>query len=157
VGKLSRTKGADFERDIAVELRVLYPSARRGAQMQARLGLKAAAEEKFADVEGTPWWVECKHGKSISIHGALAQGTAATDGRAVIAITRIDRHAAVASMYLQDFMHLLRDVEDARKLRLAIDELREAAARELEAERKKHQTALVEAVEDALRNATDRH
>lgn len=145
MGKLSRAKGADFERDMAIELRVLYPSARRGAQMQARLGHAPSSSEKFADVEGTPWWIECKHGKAVSIPAALAQGTAATDGRAVIAVTRIDRCDILATMYFRDFQHLLRDVVDARTLRLEIAELRA-----------KHQRELVDAVEAALRDARER-
>lgn len=77
MGKRSRTKGQVYEREIGHRLKELYPEACRGAQ-QSRSG------DCMADVEGTPWWVECKVGQRIDIVGAFRQAELATDGRPVL-------------------------------------------------------------------------
>lgn len=82
MGKSQRTKGHAFERAIAARLRGVYPHSRRG--LQSRDGSNAP------DVDGTPWWIECKKGKAPSAYGAIAQADAATDGRPVIAVLSRD-------------------------------------------------------------------
>jgi len=52
VGKSQRRKGQRGERETAILWRSVYPDARRGSQ--SRSGKDAS------DVEGTPWWIECK-------------------------------------------------------------------------------------------------
>jgi hypothetical protein len=56
-GAHSRTKGASYERLIAQFYRALGFPAKR--TLQSREGFEGA------DVQGTPWWVECKRYKSI--------------------------------------------------------------------------------------------
>lgn len=69
-GRYSRNKGATFEREVAIELRRLWPKAKRG------IGQTRAAHE-VADVEGTDgWWVECKCLAKVlpsNIRNAMAQ------------------------------------------------------------------------------------
>ena len=77
MGARSRRKGADYEREIGHRLKEVYPDANRGAQ-QSRAG------DCMADVEGTPWWVECKVGQRIDIISAFRQAEEATDGRPVL-------------------------------------------------------------------------
>lgn len=77
MGARSRRKGAAYERTIANRLSEVYPDAVRGAQ-QSRAG------DAMADVEGTPWWVECKVGQRIDIVGAFRQAEEATHGRPVL-------------------------------------------------------------------------
>lgn len=74
MSRLSRTKGATFERLLAARWRELglYPEARRGIG-QARSG------GEVCDVEGTPWWVEAKHRKAVSVPAALKQAGEASD------------------------------------------------------------------------------
>src|SRR5690606_6910545 len=55
-GRRSRTKGASFEREVARQLRALWPGARRGIG-QARSG------GETPDVIQTPFWIEAKHRK----------------------------------------------------------------------------------------------
>jgi len=81
MGSHSRRKGQVYERQVAAKLAEVYPDAVRGAQ-QSRAG------DAMADVEGTPWWVECKVGKRLDMVGAMRQAEEATDGRPVLACVK---------------------------------------------------------------------
>lgn len=56
-GAHSRTKGHSYERAIAIFYRAMGFPAKR--TLQSREGFEGA------DVQGTPWWVECKRYGSI--------------------------------------------------------------------------------------------
>jgi hypothetical protein len=83
-GRYSRNKGANFERLIANTLKPYWPGARRG------IG-QARSSKEVADVEGTPYWIECKRQKRCSIKAAIRQAEAATDGRPIWVITKNDK------------------------------------------------------------------
>ena len=108
MGRLSRTKGAAYERQIATRMREIYPAAKRGLG-QARAG------HEVDDVEGTPWWVQTKHTKVLNLLAALSQAKrdadAAKDSRPPLVIGRRDRERDVACMYLDDLIALLKRVE----------------------------------------------
>ena len=96
-GLRSRRKGATFERTIAKRFAEgIYPDAKRGL-------VQARCAKEGPDVEGTPWWVECKAGKSPRLWAALAQAQAATDGRPCLVVAKRDRLAPVVLMTLEDF------------------------------------------------------
>ena len=82
-GKWSKTKGAAFERKVAQMMQCLYPNAKRG------IGQARSASE-VADVDGTPWWIEAKAQHRVSIHAAIAQARAATDGRPILVVSKND-------------------------------------------------------------------
>lgn len=65
-GRRNRRKGAEYERDVANVFKLLFPDARR-EHGQTRDGGDAA------DVEGTPFWIECTKGNA-SIFDKLEQG-----------------------------------------------------------------------------------
>ena len=95
-GKSSRTKGHSFERAVARVLRVNFPDARRGKQ---------STGGREADVEGTPFRIECKRQKTVTmgdVRRALqqAQGDAYNweDDRPIIAITKGDRQEPLVTM-----------------------------------------------------------
>lgn len=71
IGKRSRRKGNSFMCQIANALKPLFPQARRG--LQSRDG------SEFADVEGTPYWIECKDQKRPSLFGAHRQAVEAQE------------------------------------------------------------------------------
>lgn len=100
MSRKSIVKGKTFERDVAKALRVVYPEARRGLA-QPRSG------DETPDVEGTPFWVECKVGQRINVQAALSQAQDATDGRPPLAICKVDREPATATMLLSDFINLV--------------------------------------------------
>jgi hypothetical protein len=75
---------------------LLGVECRRGAA-QSRRGTDAA------DLEGLPWWIECKRQKQPNIRAALRQAVADTDGRVPVAMTRADRDRWVVSMRVEDW------------------------------------------------------
>lgn len=100
MGAMQRRKGARFERAVARAFAVVFPEAKRG------IGQARSAGE-VADVQGTPFWPECKRGNSATVDAALAQALAASDGRVPVAVVRKDKKRATATMYLDDFLLLL--------------------------------------------------
>lgn len=70
-GKASRRKGKVFEQEIARKFREIYgESVKRG--WQAREGFDAP------DVDGTPWWVECKHHARVNVQASFEQAVTAS-------------------------------------------------------------------------------
>ncbi len=96
MGKMSRNKGASFEREIAKVMRAVWPDARRGGGDQA-------GPMGRPDVDGTPYWIECKRYANVTraiVKGAHQQAQDAAirarDSRPVLVVTRSDRRPAVA-------------------------------------------------------------
>jgi len=98
VSKKSRTKGHGFERKTANTLKDIWPTAERG--LQYRDGINCA------DVEGTPFYVECKRYASALPHSVdnLIDEAVNKQDRPVILIHKLDRRPAVVSMRLDDFI-----------------------------------------------------
>lgn len=111
IGRKSRTKGAQGERDVANELRAIYPDAARGGLLQTQYGTASNA----CDVEHTPWWIEVKRGQRPNIQGAYDQATDATDGRPVLVVTRKDRSDWLCTMTLDQFKHLIEIIKEYQK------------------------------------------
>lgn len=104
-GAASRRKGHTWERQVARDLREIFgPDVKRG--FQTRGGTKEAP-----DVDGTPWFIECKCGKATNIKAALRQAVEATDGRPPVAICKDDRTEPVVAMLYSDWLNLLHTVE----------------------------------------------
>ena len=108
---LSRRKGASFELYVAAKLRTIWPAARRGLG-QPRGGAEAA------DVDGTPYWIQTKHGKRPNIAEAMRQAsrdaTAAHDDRPPVAITRANGADVLVTMRLTDWRNLALVFESQR-------------------------------------------
>lgn len=93
-------KGATFERKVATLLKDVYPGAKRGIG-QARSG------SEVADVEGTPWFIECKRRKRCNIQAAYEQAAEATDGRPILCVTKDDRGQTLVTMDFETFKRFL--------------------------------------------------
>lgn len=94
---MQRRKGKTWERAVATMLRPLFgDSVKRG--FQSRSGRDGC------DVEGSPFWVECKHGRLVNLRAALAQAIRDTDGRIPIVIAKDDRTDPVVLMRLADWL-----------------------------------------------------
>lgn len=109
MSRLSRTKGKVYEQEIARVLRVVYPGARR-SYGQARRG------HDEPDVVGTPWWVECCHGKAPNIRAKYMQAIAAitaagTALQGPLVITRRDREDDLVTLPLDLFMRIIARAE----------------------------------------------
>ena len=104
LAKGRRAKGQRGEREFAARLAALYPDAHRGAQ--SRSGRDGC------DVEGTPWWVECKTRHGIAVFRFLEQAERDTDGRPVLVRLREDGDTRGAVLLREDvFLDLLRQAE----------------------------------------------
>lgn len=108
-GSKSRRKGHDFERAIARLLRVVWPGSARGDQ--ARFGTGQAP-----DVDGTPYYIECKAQKRVNIKAAYEQACAGameearrlhSAPRTPVAITKDDRSHILVTMSLMDWKALV--------------------------------------------------
>lgn len=100
MGRAERRKGHDFERAVAAMLRPVFPGAARGYQTRGGTG-------EAPDVDGTPFYIECKKQRSQpSIANAMTQAADGSDGRVPLAITCKDRQEPIVSMYLKDFLAL---------------------------------------------------
>lgn len=134
MGKLSRTKGAVFERFVANSLLGIYPLAKRGC---AQLRNNSDKEDHKADIEGTPFWIECCHSKTANIWNKLEQAQESGDGRIPIVVARRDRTADIVAMDIRDFKMVALDLEVLRVLRLDHPEIvKTAEAKKLRVEKK---------------------
>ena len=102
---LQRRKGHGFEREIARQLRNIFPGARRGLQYQDGEGCP--------DVTGTPFHVECKRGKKPNPRAALAQSiNDANKGKVPIVVIRDDRADPFVVLRWDDFLDFVREWEE---------------------------------------------
>jgi hypothetical protein len=100
MGRSQRDKGKRGERHAVQLLLPIYPDARRSANQSG-----GAVQP---DVDGTPFWVEAKTGKSIGLWAALRQAQddrkAAKDGRPILLYLRRDRTDPVVVMLASEFV-----------------------------------------------------
>lgn len=101
-GKLSRNKGKGYEREIANELKPYWGE-------NVKRGWQSRAGDEDPDVDGTPFWIECKRGKKTNHRAAFRQAEEATDGRPVLVFCRDDREETIVSMKLSVFKSFLDD------------------------------------------------
>ena len=104
-GKMSRDKGARFERLLVTLLRACFPDVHRGQQ---------AHNPRHADVEGTPFRIEAKHWARLTytnllnaIEQAEENGARFEDGRIPIAITKLDGSPPIVHMRLHRFIQMV--------------------------------------------------
>lgn len=118
-GRRSRTKGKVWERLVANMLKPIFgDSAKRG--FQSRSGRDGC------DVEGTPYWLECKHGALVNLRAALKQALEASDGRPVVVCAKDDRSAPLAVMRLSDWLDLVHAAHAAGVVQ-GLEQLKEEA------------------------------
>lgn len=112
-GRINRTRGGEYEREVANALKPIYPKARRSVG-QAREGANAP------DVVGTPLWIECTKSSGVKVVEKMAQGLVDSAvcpdpnyrGRAVVVFSRHKpSRLDLVTMRREDFLELLRDVE----------------------------------------------
>ena len=109
MGKSQRTKGHNFERWVARELRDIWPDSRRG--------LDQTQEGLAPDVDGTPYYIECKVGKRPPtpekvLFQAVVAANKAKDARPAVGICRRDGQRPYVVMDLQDWKDLVRKAHD---------------------------------------------
>lgn len=104
-GAGARRKGHDWERAVATLLRTCFPDARRGIQSR---------DPRAADVEGTPFRIECKRLRSVKGSDVLAalyqvkqDGERYDDDRPAVVITKEDQREGLVHMTLDTFVTLV--------------------------------------------------
>ena len=108
MGRSQREKGKRWEREVAEMMRPIFPEAHRG--WQARAGSDAPDVVKCG-----PFWPECKSSKrNVSPIAALDQATEAMGQDHLglcypVAICKVDRSRPTATMYLDDWLELVRE------------------------------------------------
>lgn len=116
-----RRKGRAWEQEVARKLRALFGDAvKRG--LQTRGGGKEAP-----DVDGTPYHIECKHGRLVNLRAALAQAIRDTDGRVPVVVAKDDRSEPIVVMRMSDWLRL----EEERLPKVLARELRAVAEGEV--------------------------
>jgi hypothetical protein len=102
MGKLSRTKGHSFEREVAIALRPVYPEARRHLEYQD-------AEANGVDLINTgPYRVQCKRGRKPSPISAIKEITAdELMGEVPVLVTQGDRDRVYAVIPFEEFLFLI--------------------------------------------------
>lgn len=105
MGKSEREKGKRWEREVARDMRQALPGCHVVRGWQARAGSDAP------DVDGTPFWVECKVGKRPPLRPALQQAVEASveagDKRPVVAVVKSDRQPPLVLMHYDDWLDLV--------------------------------------------------
>ena len=100
MSRSQRDKGKRGERYAVQLLQPVYPDARRSANQ--------AGGAVQPDVDGTPFWVESKTGKSIGLWVALKQAqedrAAAKDPRPILLYLRRDRTEPVVVMLASEWL-----------------------------------------------------
>lgn len=100
MGRMQRQKGATYEREVANRLKTIFPEAKRG------IGQARSASE-VPDVDGTPFWVECKRGRMPNVRAAIRQAEAATDGRPYLVVVRDDHGESFVTMKLDTLLDVV--------------------------------------------------
>ena len=104
-GKMSRRKGAQYERDLVKLFRDAMPGA------NVRRGLQSRGGGEVPDVDCPLFWVEAKRGRKPNVRAALRQAKDdCGDDRTPVAVIRDDREEAFVVLGLDDFLQLTEDV-----------------------------------------------
>ena len=89
-----RQKGHTFEREVGHLFKPYFPEAKR-CLSQSRGG------NEGADIQGTPWFIECKRGKRVNIRKAFEQShrNAEPDMQGkILVVSKEDQKPVVVSM-----------------------------------------------------------
>ena len=102
IGARSRRKGAAFELLVAKAFAEVFDGTKRG------IGQARSAKE-VSDVEGTTFWIECKHRKDVNVLKALEQARRDTDGRPCLVVWRKHQQSVMVSTDMATFMGTFSD------------------------------------------------
>ena len=104
MGKLSRTKGKVFEREVAKAFRAVFPETKRTLTQQRDSG-------EAPDIDAPGYWVEAKHHRKVPIRKAFEQAVdevqRAKSNSVPVAVTKDNGKEILATMRLPDFLALL--------------------------------------------------
>lgn len=116
-GRRNKRRGKVWERAVASLLRPIFGEDIHRGHQDNRGGF---GKGEGADVDGSPFWIECKHEKQLAWRPAMRQAQATTDGRPIVVIGKEDLKPPgwsvgkpgtppVAIMWLTDWLELVQD------------------------------------------------
>ena len=94
----TRKKGANYERTIAHRLAEVWPGCKRGFQFRGG--------QEACDVIGTPYHIEAKHRRNVSIQAAMKQAMAECNGLVPVVVSRDNHGDDLVTMRLDDWLTL---------------------------------------------------
>jgi len=98
-----RRKGAAFELELAARFREVMPG------VEVKRGLQFRSGDEGADVLAPPFWVEAKRRERLDPIGALKQAERDSVPELIpVAVCKKNRERAVATLYLDDFLLLVK-------------------------------------------------
>lgn len=111
-GSRARKKGHQFERDVAIALRAVYPKARRHLEYQD-------AEANGVDlVETGPFKIQCKKYKTYAPLSAIKEVNCERElGDIPVLVTAGDGEEPLAALPFGDFLTLIRALEIVQKMK----------------------------------------
>jgi hypothetical protein len=103
MGRLSRRKGHDWEREVVTRFATVF------GEDNVRRGFQYRDGAECPDVIAPALWIECKRGRRTNTRAALRQAFEASAGKGVwpVAVCRDDGEAPTVTLYLEDFVDLL--------------------------------------------------
>lgn len=102
MGKMQRDKGINYEREVARQLRVVFPDAMRN--------VTETQKGQGVDLTGTGnLRIQCKRHKAYVPISRLEE-VPKTPGIIPVLITKGDRQPDVAVLYLEDLLRILGDI-----------------------------------------------
>lgn len=95
----TRKKGVTYERSVAHRLAEVWPEAKRGLQFYGH-------GAGVPDVDGTPFFVECKHRQRVYVAKAMERAVGDSDGRPPVVIWKENHGEELVTMKLTDWLEL---------------------------------------------------
>ena len=100
-GKYARTRGHNYEREIANVFNALYPDAKRKLEYQI-------SDCTGVDISNVgPFKIQCKRGKK---YAPLSKIKEIQEEGIHLLVTKGDREKSIACLYLDDFIEILKDI-----------------------------------------------
>lgn len=102
MGKLSRTKGHSYEREIANEFKELFPNARRQLEYNEQ-------DCNGIDLQDTgDFKIQCKRFKNYAPINCIEEVKTTSKYDIPMLVTKGDRKRSIACLYLDDLINILK-------------------------------------------------
>jgi hypothetical protein len=114
ISKRNNAKGKEFEREVAIAMREIFPDAIRRLEFQK-------SQVNGADLDGTdPYRIQCKNYNTYAPLSKIEE-VRLDKGIIPVLVTKGKRKKPIAALYLSDFIELLKQVHGTGKIDEGID------------------------------------
>ena len=105
MGKMSRDKGARYEREVARILNDWGWTARRGRQFSG------SPDSPDVHAPDFPWFLETKHVERLNLYAAFTQAIADCGERMPAVVHRKNHSESLITLRLEDLLKVLKELE----------------------------------------------